>query len=106
MFVKPNQNAKYAAIKEGQPGHEPERVQLKVYDPERRDFLPAEGRDVGEDNALHWHRRAEAGEVTFLSAEDGAKSIAEAERARAGVARKDAAKAKGSDTGAGSKTEN
>lgn len=92
MFVKPEKNPAYADIKEGQPGHEPARIALQVFDPALKDFLPAEGRDVGADNELYWHRRVIGKEVAVLSADDGAKSIAAAETARARAAA-DAARA-------------
>ncbi len=96
MFVKPNTNPKYAKTigdtGEPNPNHEPDRMGLKVYDPARKDFLPPEGRDVGNDNELHWARRLAHGEVTVLSAEDGAASVKAADEARALVAKDAAAK--------------
>jgi hypothetical protein len=88
MFVKPNENPTYASIKEGEPGHEPGRIALQVFDPARKDFLPPEGREVGGDNDLYWHKRINSNEVSVLTAEEGKKSVeaAEAERARIAAA--------------------
>lgn len=85
MFVKPKTNPTYAPAS-GCESLEPSRVLFRVFDPALKNFIPAEGREIGTDNDLYWHRRAAAGEVEVLSAEDGAKSIAEAERARIAAA--------------------
>ena len=47
MFVKPN-------------------ADLKVRDPVMRDFLPAEGREV-DDNDLYWHRRLRDKDVVLAA---------------------------------------
>lgn len=84
MFVKPKTNPTYAPPKGQSESLEPTRVLLQVYDPALKNVLPPEGREVGTDNDLYWHRRITGGEVEVLSAEDGAKSVAaaDAERAR------------------------
>lgn len=111
MFVKPNTNPKYAGIKDGEPGFEPGRIALKVFDPALKNHLPPEGRDVGSDNELYWTRRVIGGEVTVLSAEDGQKSLEAADRARAAEAaaaaadKKPAAPAPSKGEAAGGKTE-
>ncbi len=76
MFVKPKFDDK---AEEGL-------QQYQVWDPAQRNWLPAEGREVGTDHEHYWTRASIQGDVTILSAEDGAASVAAADAKRAQAA--------------------
>ena len=77
MFVKPKH----------QPDHPEDAFKvLKVFDPALSNYLPPEGREVGRDYELYWHRLVNAGDVTVLN-EAEAKASLDAAEAKAAAER-------------------
>lgn len=69
----------------------------KIVDPQRMDPLPAYGRDVGDDHAGYWGRRAAEGSVKIVpdaEVEAARKNAEKAEADEAAAARKAAAESK------------
>jgi hypothetical protein len=58
---------------------------LAIFDPTLRDFLPAEGREVGalSDHGYYWQRRVNDGDVDILDENQAKASVAAADKVRA-----------------------
>lgn len=79
---------------------------LKILDPMRLDFLPPEGRDVGQDQGAYWHRHIRDESVTVVADKDLAAATArleKADRERNKVAAQEVAKTIGADQPAAAK---
>lgn len=67
---------------------------VMVPDMARRDYVPPEGREIGDPNAdgYYWQRRVDEGAGEFLDEKAAAESLKVAEDARAAAAAADAKK--------------
>lgn len=87
MYVKPAENPNYDSAK-----HPAAHSVLQVYDPALKNYLPPEGRDVGDTHRFYWLRRARDKDVIPMSDNEGLASVAAADAARAKAAASDSKK--------------